>query len=109
MIRIRHAALSAAALLIAACSTDKASSGSAAAPGQDQSWAPAQLTSVSGVPATAIEAALRQRLAGSPPPKIDDDQWGHTKRLYKAYGNNPLWLAPDGLHKDRSFALTNAV
>ena len=109
MIRIRNAALSAAALFLAACSSDKAGSNSAAAPAQDQSWAPAKLTSVNGVPSTAIEAALKKRLAGSPPPKIDEDQWGHTKRLYKAYGDNPLWLAPDGLHKDRSFALTNAV
>src|SRR5205085_11524830 len=43
------------------------------------------------------------------PPKIDDDQWGHTRRLYKLYGENPLWLSPDGLHKTRTKALTDAI
>ena len=109
MARIQYATLSAAALFLAACSTEKPGSSTSAAQGPDQSWAPAQLTSVQGVPATAIEAALRQKLAGSPPPKIDADQWAHAKRLYKAYGNNPLWLAPDGLITDRTFALANAV
>ncbi|MEO5902516.1 MAG: L,D-transpeptidase family protein [Gemmatimonadaceae bacterium] len=77
--------------------------------GQDQSWSPAKLASVNGVPSPDIEAALKKKLAGSPPAKIDDDQWVHTKRLYKAYGNNPLWLSPDGLQKDRTFALATAV
>src|SRR6476659_4011715 len=104
----KYAAISAAMMLLAACSSDKTSSGSANA-GPDQSWAPAQLTSVQGVPATAIEAALKQKLAGSPPAKIDDDQWAHAKRLYKAYGNNPLWLASDGLITDRTLALANSV
>lgn len=106
MVRLKYAALSAALLFFSACSSDK--TGSSGQP-DDPSWAPAQLTSVQGVPAAAIEASLKKRLAGSPPPKIDDDQWGHTKRLYKAYGNNPLWLGPDGLLKDRTFALTNSV
>src|SRR4051794_4738927 len=111
MNRVRHAGTAAAALVVFACSGDKSGSAgtSSQASSQDQSWAPAQLTSVEGVPATAIETALQKRLAGSPPVKIDEDQWAHTKRLYKAYGNNPLWLAPDGLLKDRTFALTNAV
>lgn len=111
MTRTSYAALAALTLIAAACSTDKGSNSSstASAPAQDQSWAPAQLASVEGVPTATIEAALQKRLAGSPPAKIDDDQWGHTKRLYKAYGNNALWLSPDGLHKDRTFALSNAV
>jgi len=109
MARFRYAALAAAALFLAACSSDKTGSSSNGTAGQDQSWAPAQLTSVQGVPATAIEAALKQKLAGSAPPKIDNDQWARTKRLYKAYGNNPLWLAPDGLITDRTFALANSV
>ncbi|MEP6551117.1 MAG: L,D-transpeptidase family protein, partial [Gemmatimonadales bacterium] len=41
--------------------------------------------------------------------RIDDDQWGHTKRLYKLYGNNPLWLTSNGLHEPRTKALTNAI
>jgi len=113
MTRVRSAAVATAALCISACvSGDKSSNtkaGKSAATAQDQSWSPAKLTSVEGVPSTAIEAALQKKLAAAPPAKIDDDQWGHTKRLYKAYGNNPLWLSPDGLHKDRTFALSNAV
>jgi murein L,D-transpeptidase YcbB/YkuD len=74
-----------------------------------QTWAPDKLTSVEGVPATAIEAAIQQKLAGSRLDRIDDDQWGHTKRLYQLYGNNPLWLTSDGLHKTRTKALTDAI
>jgi L,D-transpeptidase YcbB len=111
MTRITYATLAAVTFFATACSTDKgsAASSSAAAPAEDQSWSPAQLASVEGVPSATIEAALQLKLAGPPPAKIDDDQWGHTKRLYKAYGNNPLWLSSDGLHKDRTFALSNAV
>lgn len=74
-----------------------------------QTWAPAKLTSVDGVPATEIEAQMKAKLAGARPAKIDDDQWGRTTRLYKAYGDNPLWLSPDGLHETRTKALTSAI
>jgi hypothetical protein len=55
-----------------------------------QTWAPDKLTSVQDVPATEIETLIQRKLDGPRLPKIDDDQWGHTKRLYKLYGNNPL-------------------
>ena len=74
-----------------------------------QTWSPEKLTSVAGVPATAIEAAIQKKLAGPKLDRIDDDQWGHTKRLYQLYGNNPLWLTSTGLHDARTKALTNAV
>src|SRR5919107_792926 len=74
-----------------------------------QAWSPAKLRSVQGVPAAEIEAAMQRKLGGERPVKIDDDQWGHTERLYKLYGNNPLWLSPDGLHKTRTRALTDAL
>src|SRR6266571_2047881 len=75
----------------------------------DQVWSPATLTSVAGVPEAQVESALRARLAGPRPAHIDEHKWGHVHRLYKLYGNNPLWLAPDGLLRERAFALTNAV
>jgi len=101
-------ALLTAALLVSACSkSDKSGAGSK--PESEAPWAPAKLTAVNGVPAPEIEAALKKRLAGAPPNKITDDQWGHAKRLYKVYGGNALWLAPDGLHSDRAYALANAV
>jgi L,D-transpeptidase YcbB len=74
-----------------------------------QTWAPAKLTSVQGVPATEIEALIQKKLDGPKLDRIDDDQWGHTKRLYQLYGRNPLWLTNDGLHETRTKALTNAV
>jgi murein L,D-transpeptidase YcbB/YkuD len=74
-----------------------------------QTWAPANLTSVQGVPATEIEALIQKKLDGPKLDRIDDDQWGHTKRLYQLYGRNPLWLTSDGLHETRTKALTNAV
>jgi L,D-transpeptidase YcbB len=74
-----------------------------------QTWSPSKLTSVQGVPATAIETLIQQKLAGPKLPMIDDDQWGHTKTLYKIYGNNPLWLTSDGLHENRTKAVTNAI
>ncbi len=74
-----------------------------------QTWSPAKLTSVQGVPAAEIEAAMQRKLGGERPVKIDDDQWGHTERLYKLYGNNPLWLSADGLHETRTRALTDAL
>src|SRR6266404_3951020 len=74
-----------------------------------QTWAPEKLTSVQGVPATDIEALIQKKLDGPRLDRIDDDQWGHTKRLYKLYGSNPLWLTGTGLHERRTKALTNAI
>jgi murein L,D-transpeptidase YcbB/YkuD len=74
-----------------------------------QTWAPAKLTSVQGVPATDIEALIQKKLDGPKLDRIDDEQWGHTKRLYKLYGSNPLWLTSTGLHDTRTKALTNAI
>jgi len=107
MKRYRTAAIAAIMAAAGACSGDKA--GGVSRPEAEAPWAPAKLTSVKGVPATEIEAALKKKLTGSPPAKIDDEQWAHTKKLYRAFGDNPLWLSSDGLHSDRAFALANAV
>ncbi|HCU12107.1 MAG TPA: hypothetical protein DGB72_08285, partial [Gemmatimonadetes bacterium] len=69
-----------------------------------QTWAPEKLASVQGVPATEIEALIQKKLDGPKLDRIDDDQWGHTKRLYKIYGSNPLWLTSNGLHQTRTKA-----
>ena len=74
-----------------------------------QTWAPEKLTSVQGVPATEIEALIQKKLDGPRLDRIDDDQWGHTKRLYKLYGSNPLWLTSSGLHENRAKAIANAI
>src|SRR6185369_12083729 len=100
------ALLCSAALLTACKGGETARAGKVENP---QTWAPAKLTAVQGVPATEIEAAIQKKLAGPKLDRIDDDQWAHTKRLYQLYGNNPLWLTSDGLHEARTKALTNAV
>jgi murein L,D-transpeptidase YcbB/YkuD len=110
MIRSRFATAILAAAALAACSTEKsASTAKDGSSTEEAPWAPAKLTSVKGVPSTAIEASLRKKLGEKPPSKINDDQWAHTRRLYKMYGDNPLWLSADGLYRDRAFALANAV
>jgi murein L,D-transpeptidase YcbB/YkuD len=91
--------------LLTACQVKKGNARQSAA----QTWSPEKLTSVEGVPATDIESLIQKKLDGPKLPAINDDQWNHTKRLYKLYGNNPLWLTNDGLHKARTQALTNAI
>ncbi len=100
-------ALLLAPVLLAGCSrTDSTSTAKNENP---QTWAPEKLTSVQGVPATEIEALIQKKLDGPKLDRIDDDQWGHTKRLYQLYGRNPLWLTSNGLHETRTKALTNAI
>ena len=94
------------ALLVACKSSETSRAGKVENP---QTWAPEKLTGVQGVQATEIEALIQKKLDGPRLPRIDDDQWGHTKRLYKLYGNNPLWLTSNGLHKIRTKALTDAI
>ncbi|HEY8831425.1 MAG TPA: hypothetical protein VIM21_02855, partial [Gemmatimonadaceae bacterium] len=81
--------------LVASCkSKDAGSTGKSA---NAQTWAPDKLTSVQDVPATEIETLIQKKLDGPRLDRIDEDHWGHTIRLYKLYGNNPLWLTRDGL------------
>jgi L,D-transpeptidase YcbB len=100
------ALLSGIALLASCTRSDSLGAGKNENP---QTWAPEKLTSVQGVPATEIEALIQKKLDGPRLDRIDDDQWGHTKRLYKLYGGNPLWLTSTGLHERRTKALTNAI
>src|ERR1700730_3571440 len=88
-------------LLVACTGSEGASAGKVE---NHQTWAPDKLTSVQGVPATEIEALIQKKLDGPRLPRIDEDQWGHTKRLYKLYGSNPLWLTSSGLHETRTKA-----
>ncbi|HEV7593696.1 MAG TPA: L,D-transpeptidase family protein [Gemmatimonadaceae bacterium] len=105
--RYRLATASLILALFAGCKSKETSA--AGKPANAQTWAPDKLTSVQDVPATEIETQIQKKLDGPRLAKIDDDQWGHTKRLYKLYGNNPLWLTRDGLHKVRTKAVTDAI
>ncbi len=78
-------------------------------PATAQSWSPAELKSVRGIPAAEIKTALTQRIAAGKPAQLDNDEWDNAKRLYKVYGNNPLWLTDDGLHDKRTTSLTKAL
>jgi murein L,D-transpeptidase YcbB/YkuD len=93
--------------LVAGCSSKDTSSADKSA--NAQRWAPDKLTSIQDVPASEVETLIQKKLDGPRLAKIDDDQWGHTKRLYKLYGNYPLWLTKDGLHKVRTKAVTDAI
>jgi murein L,D-transpeptidase YcbB/YkuD len=105
--RIIYGALLLGAALLGGCKGGETAR--AGRPENPRTWAPAKLTSVEGVPATEIEAQMKTKLAGARPSKIDDEQWAHTKHVYQAYGDNPLWLSPDGLHETRTKALTSAI
>ncbi len=72
-------------------------------------WSPATLTAVQGVPVAAIRTAVAQRLKGSRPASVGEEAWQHTTRLYRRFGETPLWLTADGVAKDRAGALTHAV
>jgi len=96
-----------ALVILVGCKTKEGSGASKSASGQ--TWAPEKLTSIEGVPATEVEALIQTKLTGPRLPRIDADQWEHTRRLYKVYGNNPLWLTSTGLHNARSRAITNAI
>ncbi len=94
------------ALLVCACAKGDEGSTSRS---NAASWAPDKLTSVHGVAIGEIESAIGRMVSAAPPSHIDDDQWGHVRRLYKRYGNNPLWLTSHGLHSKRTKSLTKAL
>ncbi|MDQ6634734.1 MAG: L,D-transpeptidase family protein [Gemmatimonadota bacterium] len=98
-------------LFLGACAKGepKAASGTSAGDVSRSAWSPANLTAVKGVPVAALRAAIAQRLAANRPAGLTEESWGHTQRLYKRYGNTPLWLTNDGLEKDRAGALISAV
>lgn len=104
--RCASLALVAVALLVGCSRGESARAGKNENP---QTWAPEKLTSVQGVPATEIESLIQKKLDGAKMDRIDDDQWGHTRRLYQLYGRNPLWLTSNGLHETRTKALTDAI
>ena len=96
--------------LLAGCSRGDAGGSEASAGDVDKAaWAPANLTEVQGVPVAALRSAIEQRLTGQRPATVGEEAWKHTQRLYKRFGQTPLWLTSDGLEKERAGALTDAV
>ena len=74
-----------------------------------RSWNPPAVTAVQGVPAATLRSAIQQRLGGAKPQGFNDDHWAHAKKLYKSYGQSPLWMNEDGLITQRVQALTTAM
>jgi murein L,D-transpeptidase YcbB/YkuD len=97
-------------MLLAACSKGESNGGqTAGGEAAKAAWSPANLTAVKGVPVASLRSAIEQRLAATRPSSVGEEAWVHTKRLYKRYGQTPLWMTSDGLEKDRAGALTSAV
>ena len=102
MIRTRALILT---VLLAGCGKD----GEQNADGEvSRSWNPLEVKEVGDMPAAAIRAEIARQLK-TKPSYATDDQWTHTRTLYKAYQNAPLWLDNDGLIKDRADALVDAL
>ena len=96
-------ALALPVLLIGGCKT-KISRGEVSA-----SWSNKAITEIRGVPVTQFRAAVRQRLGEQRPAPLTEDTWGHVNRLYKQYGDGPLFLDKDGLNSDRVNGLLRAL
>ena len=73
-----------------------------------RSWNPAGVSEIKGVPIAEFKTALAPQLNR----RLDlstEDQWTHVQRLYKGYGNAPLWVDEDGLLEPRADALVDAL
>ena len=103
-------------VLMAGCSMSDAEQRSHAGQTQEaegdigrNSWSPASLSEVKGIPVATLRSAVQQRLGQKPPTSVGDEAWQHTKRLYARFQHSPLWFEKGGLDKDRAEALTNAL
>ena len=74
-----------------------------------RNWTPTRQDVYMGVPAAAVQAAIRQRLDSQPPAPVKADSWKHAKRLYAQFGDNLLWLDDKGVHQPRVSALLNVL
>jgi len=74
-----------------------------------RNWKPAQVETVAGIPAAAIDSAISQRLAADRPKEVPAKRWEHVQRLYKAYNGSALWMESEGPNKQRTNALLQAV
>ena len=74
-----------------------------------RNWMPVQQQQYLGVAAADVQAAIKTRLAGSPPQPVSADAWKHVKSLYTRFNQNLLWLDDKGVHQPRVSALVNAL
>ena len=75
----------------------------------DDTFEPAKLETVKGVPTAAIRSAIDKRLEGERPKPITEEQWRSARKLYETYAGNPLWLDDNGLRERRTKTLMTAL
>ena len=102
-------AIATASALVTACDFQKEPERSETGGEIDDSFEPAKVESVKGVPAAEIHAAIEKRLDGARPKPISESQWGHAKKLYAEFAGNPIWLDSDGLRERRTKTLMTAL
>jgi murein L,D-transpeptidase YcbB/YkuD len=102
-------AIATASALVTACDFQKEPERSETGGEIDDSFEPAKVESVKGVPAAEIHAAIEKRLDSARPKPISQSQWGHAKKLYAEFGGNPIWLDSDGLRERRTKTLMTAL
>ena len=95
------------ALLAAGCGEGEAEGNVASE--VDAAWNPGALTTVAGSPVAEVRAAVQTRLEAERPAPLDEEQWEHVSRLYRSYGQGPLWFGENGLLDDRAAALIDAL
>ncbi len=86
-----------------------ATGGSAGGEVARAAWAPAAVAAFTGVPAAEVKSAVARQLAAAKPEELTADQWRRVTRLYKQYGQQPLWLDDRGIDDRRATALLRAL
>jgi murein L,D-transpeptidase YcbB/YkuD len=75
----------------------------------DDSFDPAGVKSVKGVPIAELRGAIEKRLDTDRPRTISERQWQHARKLYEGHAGNPIWLDSDGLRERRTKTLMTAL
>jgi murein L,D-transpeptidase YcbB/YkuD len=72
-------------------------------------WTPAAVASFTNLPAADVKRAVAARIAAGKPEELSVDQWRRVTRLYKQYGQQPLWMDEQGIDDRRATALLKAL
>jgi L,D-transpeptidase YcbB len=75
----------------------------------DDSFEPAKIKSVKGVPVAEVRSAITKRLGEERPKPITETQWKHAKNLYAQFAGAPIWLDGDGIRERRTKTLMTAL
>ena len=75
----------------------------------DDSFEPAKIKAVKGVPVAEVRSAIQKRLSAARPKPITEEQWKHAKNMYTQFGGAPIWLDGDGIRERRTKTLMTAL